>query len=67
MIPERSVSREHLKLMPRGMYLEAENLSKTNGTLLNGKPLEEPTFCSAGDTLDIGNVQVRIGKSADSL
>ncbi|MBR0403980.1 MAG: protein kinase [Eggerthellaceae bacterium] len=67
MIREGSVSREHLKLIPRGMYLEAENLSLTNGTLLNGKPLDEPTLCSAGDTLDIGNVQVRIGKSAGSL
>ena len=66
-VPVSSVSREHLKLTPRGLYLEAKDLKSSNGTTLNGDPIARPALCSAGDTLVLGQVVIRVGKSSETL
>lgn len=48
------VSRHHARLRVAGERIEVEDLDSTNGTLLNGEPLREPTIMSPGDRLSLG-------------
>jgi serine/threonine protein kinase len=60
-IDDPTVSSEHLKLTPRGMYLQVEDLYSINGTLLNGTPLQDKALCLPGTTIDLGKVRFIVG------
>lgn len=62
-IPTDYVSARHARFTLVGTSLMVEDLNSTNGTLLNGHPIAEPTACSSGDTVTIGNVDIKIGRS----
>lgn len=65
-IPDRFMSRQHTRLIFRnGGYL-VEDLGSHNGTLLNGKPVVEPTPVRSGDVLTISNTVVTL-RSGDAL
>lgn len=53
-LEDSSVSRRHLKVFRRGALVYAENLSRMNGTMLNGKQLTEPREIMTGSRLQIG-------------
>ena len=46
-----------------GTSLMIEDLGSTNGTLLNGRPVTQPTACSPGDIITVGNVDIKTGRS----
>ena len=53
MIADRFLSRQHARLFREGEDWMAEDLGSRNGTLLNGKPIEEPTKVRIGDDLQL--------------
>jgi hypothetical protein len=60
---ENGVSREHACIFRRGNSIEVEDLSSTNGTLLNGKRLAPylPVPLSDGDQLQLGKLLIEVG------
>lgn len=59
-IHDQSVSRRHLRFIRRRDEVFADDLSSTNGTLLNGRPIFKPIRLHDGDVLNIGNRRVQI-------
>ena len=63
LIPTDYVSGRHARFSLVSDTLMVEDLGSTNGTLLNGHPIHERTACSLGDTVTVGNVDIKIGRS----
>jgi hypothetical protein len=57
------VSGRHMRVIPEGDTIVAEDLGSTNGTLLNGRKLAQPTRLAAGDAIDIGAVRLKVDRS----
>lgn len=55
-ITSKRVSREHARLRRDGWRTILEDLGSTNGTMLNGDILMEPTALRDGDQLKVGDV-----------
>ena len=53
-------SAEHALFTLRGGQWWLEDRGSSNGTLLNGALLEEPTVISAGDVVSVGRVALRV-------
>jgi len=53
-------SGEHALLTLRGGQWWLEDRGSSNGTLLNGYTVEEPTVISAGDVVGVGRVDLKI-------
>jgi predicted component of type VI protein secretion system len=60
-----AVSRHHLRLVVRGAGVVAQNLSSSNGTLVNGVAITEPVPLVDGDVLRIGHRRLRIEMSEE--
>ena len=55
------VSGKHARIVPRGADAGIlEDLGSTNGTLMNGQPVTGPVVVSAGDTIEIGEVELTV-------
>lgn len=63
LIPTDYVSGRHARFSLMGTGLMIEDLGSTNGTLLNGKPVTSMTACATGDTVTVGDVDIKIGRS----
>jgi len=63
LIPTDYVSGRHARFSLMGTSLMVEDLGSMNGTLLNGRPVENPTACTAGDVVTVGDVDIKIGRS----
>ncbi len=50
-----AVSRRHARLFAQGGGYVVEDLGSTQGTLLNGEPLAEPTLVQHGDLIQLGD------------
>jgi hypothetical protein len=48
-------SSRHARLVPQGDVMVLEDLGSTNGTYLNGEPLQGPRPLHAGDSIRIGD------------
>jgi serine phosphatase RsbU (regulator of sigma subunit) len=59
-IDDHSVSRRHARLFRDGAAWFIEDLGSRNGTLLNGKALSDPAEARPGDTIRIGDTQLRV-------
>jgi pSer/pThr/pTyr-binding forkhead associated (FHA) protein len=55
------VSRLHCRLTASADHLEVVDLSSTNGTFVNGKPIKKASLV-AGDRLRVGRVELKVGK-----
>lgn len=53
-------SGEHALFTLRGGQWWLEDRGSSNGTLLNGYPVEEPTVVSAGDVIGVGRVEMKL-------
>jgi phosphoserine phosphatase RsbU/P len=53
-LEDEAVSWNHLEIERRGEVLMATDLDSSNGTALNGEPLERPRRLRDGDTLIVG-------------
>lgn len=58
-IHDKSVSREHARLSRLRDGYVIEDLGSTNGTLVNGKRIDEATLLHAGDSVTIGAIEFR--------
>jgi pSer/pThr/pTyr-binding forkhead associated (FHA) protein len=65
-IPDRQVSRHHLRLRvkPEGVYLE--DLDSKNGTHLNGQPMKEIILLQDGDVIQVAMAQKFVYLSSDA-
>ena len=56
------VSRRHLRIVSTGQGFEVEDLNSSNGTMLNGRPLEpfKRQPLSAGDVVRIGGIELMV-------
>jgi len=59
-LTDPSVSRQHLKVFKSGGLVYAENLSRANGTRVNGRYLTEPKEIVSGNLLELGNMQLLV-------
>lgn len=62
LVPDSTVSGRHACFKPMGTSLMIEDLDSTNGTLLNGAPVQGAVVCNTGDTATIGCVEIRVGR-----
>ncbi|MBF5045560.1 FHA domain-containing protein [Aggregicoccus sp. 17bor-14] len=58
-IPDSSVSRKHALLRRVGGGWAVSDLGSGNGTLVNGEPVEEERPLASGDTLTLGDSELR--------
>ncbi len=65
-LEDEAVSWTHLEIERRGEVLMATDLDSSNGTALNGEPLDRPRRLRDGDTLIVGScrLEVSIGPAA---
>jgi hypothetical protein len=56
------VSQVHARVFDRDGDLYVEDLGSTNGTLVNGAPVKEPTRLQRGDRVHIGQTQIEVGR-----
>lgn len=54
-----NVSRQHAEIRPRGGSWVLTDLGSTNGSLLNGRRIEEPEVVKPGDEIEIGTSSIR--------
>ncbi len=60
-IPDAGASAEHALISARDGHWWLEDLDSTNGTFLNGAPVDgEPTIIAPGDVIRIGHVQFKL-------
>jgi len=57
------VSGRHARISPAGDGAVVEDLSSTNGTVLNGVRITAPQQLRPGDTVDIGSVRLKVDRS----
>jgi len=57
-LDNKGVSRFHCQLRREGNYLILEDVGSTNGTLLNGNMLRQPTSVQVGDALTVSDEQL---------
>jgi pSer/pThr/pTyr-binding forkhead associated (FHA) protein len=60
---DSSISRKHIKLFRLENLVFVEDLKSTNGTLVNGEPIEpgEGVQVAEGDTISLGHTTIRLG------
>jgi FHA domain len=59
-IVDRFASGEHARVVQRMGQWWLEDQHSSNGTQLNGMPVEEPVVLSSGDVITVGSVQFRL-------
>ena len=58
-IDDSYASASHARLYPRGGAMFIEDLGSTNGTYVNGRQLTRPLQLAEGDTVRIGDTELR--------
>lgn len=58
-VEDPNVSRRHGELRPRGGSWVFTDLGSTNGSRVNGRPVEGPTVVKPGDEIELGTAVVR--------
>ncbi|MSP11550.1 MAG: FHA domain-containing protein [Chloroflexi bacterium] len=59
-VPDRTVSAVHARLVRREGYWWLEDLGSTNGTSLNSARISSPMIVSPGDILTVGGISFRL-------
>jgi len=59
-LDDEAVSWNHLEIERRGEVLIATDLDSSNGTVVNGEPLERPRRLRDGDTLIVGGHRLEV-------
>jgi adenylate cyclase len=65
---DSSISRKHIKLFRLENLVFVEDLKSTNGTLVNGEPIEpgEGVQVGEGDVISLGNTTIRLGTISEN-
>src|SRR4051812_31589428 len=61
-IKSSQVSRKHCQLFEKKGLLIVKDLGSSNGTLVNGKKVDDQRVLEAGDELTIGQVKLKVEK-----
>lgn len=61
-VPDDVVSGRHARFSMMGGDLMVEDLNSTNGTFLNGEPVQQVQRCLEGDEVSIGDVLIKVSK-----
>jgi pSer/pThr/pTyr-binding forkhead associated (FHA) protein len=59
-VPDKSVSRQHARILPTPSGFDVEDLGSTNGTWLNDKQITDRRPLNNGDQLMIGDIPLRV-------
>lgn len=62
---DRAVSRRHARLCVEGSELVLSDLHSSNGTMVNGEPIDAPVKLKVGQTFSVGHTAMRIIEIAD--
>jgi hypothetical protein len=54
------ISSQHARLTWNGRGWVIEDLNSTNGTFVNGKPVERPIAVKQGDVIELGRVKLKL-------
>jgi serine phosphatase RsbU (regulator of sigma subunit)/pSer/pThr/pTyr-binding forkhead associated (FHA) protein len=65
-LPDGTVSKEHAEFSEENGAWRVRDLGSRNGTRLNGHAVSGPEPLRAGDTLELGQVQLRVGEPDDA-
>lgn len=65
-LDDAEVSRRHAYAIETPGGLEVGDLGSSNGTRLNGRPLEQPARLGPGDTLEIGSTKLQLAASPEA-
>jgi len=65
-IDEIYISGRHAKIEWRGDHFFVTDIVSTNGTLVNGKPISSETWISEDDSVQLGDVTLRIAQQRQS-
>lgn len=66
-IAEPRCSRRHARIYPSSTGFRLEDLSSTNGTVLNGVPLGSGTPIGARDRVRIGDTELEVQAAEDDI
>jgi hypothetical protein len=58
-LDDANVSRQHAEIRPRGGSWVLTDLGSTNGSRLNGRPVEGPEVVRSGDEIELGATALR--------
>ena len=61
-INEPFVSASHARFSLQGPALVIEDLGSTNGTLVNGHPIDQPVTLREGDEVQVGDTIMRVSR-----
>lgn len=61
-VDEPYVSATHARFTIQGPALVLEDLRSTNGTMVNGRPIDQPVTLRDGDEVQIGDAIMRVGR-----
>ncbi|MGL5173742.1 MAG: FHA domain-containing protein [Olsenella sp.] len=61
-VDEPYVSATHARFTIQGPALVLEDLDSTNGTMVNGHPIDQPVTLRDGDEVQIGDAVMRVGR-----
>lgn len=62
-IADDFISSQHARVMPSGDGALLEDLSSTNGTILNGARVTSPSLLDEGDEIELGTVTLKVVRS----
>lgn len=61
-LPENEISRIHAVIIYKNGLTAIKDLNSFSGTLLNGKPLTQPSAMSSGDSIVVGSYRIKLLK-----
>jgi pSer/pThr/pTyr-binding forkhead associated (FHA) protein len=59
-LTDPEVSREHASVRVDGTTVVVEDLESSNGTLVNGAPIESATRLEHGDVITVGSTEIEV-------
>lgn len=66
-LDDSTVSWDHLEISCRGRSVIAEDLGSSNGTVINGRPMERGYRVRSGDVLQLGSVRLTVVLRAERV
>lgn len=62
-VADSRVSRRHTSFEPAGTHVRVTDLDSSNGTMVNGHRINEPTLVTSTDEVMIGETRIAVGSS----
>ena len=59
-LTDEAVSRAHATFRADGQTLVVEDLGSSNGTLVNGEPIDSPCRLAPGDFVTVGSTELEV-------